>query len=49
MISEVLEAQKVSVASDSLSQQHSSCDFSHWSKGDVLANYNRDFQPNLLL
>ena len=49
MILEVLEAQKVSVASDSFPQQHSSCDFSHWSKGDVLANYNRDFQPNLLL
>ena len=42
MISEVLEAQKVSVASDSFLQQHSSCDFSHWSKEDVLANYNRD-------
>ena len=37
----MLGAQKVSVASDSFSQQHSSCDFSHWSKEDVLASYSR--------
>ena len=37
----MLGAQKVSVASDSFSQQHTNCDFSHQSKEDVLASYSR--------
>ena len=34
-------AQTVSFASDSFSQQHTNCDFSHQSKEDVLASYSR--------